>query len=118
MVASYEKFILDDEICGMCKRIKSGERITEDRLAVNLISMIGPGGEYLTHEHTFRNFRNEFYQPIVEEHSNFTAWQKNGALSIEKKANAKWKEILENYTEPGLPPDVERDLKKFVDRKK
>ena len=118
MVASYEKFILDDEICGMCKRIKRGERITEDRLAVNLISTIGPGGEYLTHEHIFRNFRNEFYQPIVEEHSNFTACQKNGALSIEKKANAKWKEILENYTEPTLPPDVERDLRKFVDRKK
>ena len=116
MVASYEKFILDDENCGKCKRIKMGENITEERLAVDLISEVGPGGEYLTNEHTFRNFRSEFYQPTIEERSNFGTWQKNGALSIEKKANAKWKEILENYTEPELPGDVERDLRRFVDQ--
>ncbi len=118
MVASYEKFILDDDICGTCKRIKRGEDITEERLAVDLISEVGPGGEYLTNAHTFRNFRNEFYQPVIEERSNFSTWQKSGARSIEQKANAKWKEILENYTEPELPADLERDLRKFVDRKK
>jgi trimethylamine--corrinoid protein Co-methyltransferase len=118
MAASYEKFILDDEICGTCKRIKMGEKITGERLAVDLISEVGPGGEYLTHPHTFRNFRSEFYQPIIEERSNFNGWQKNGALSIEKRANLKWKEVLENYTEPELPADIERDLRKFVDRNK
>lgn len=116
MVASYEKFILDDEICGTCKRIKTGENITEERLAVDLISEVGPGGEYLTNEHTFRNFRREFYQPIIAERGNFGTWKKNGAISIEKRALAKWKEILENYTEPELPGEVERDLRKFVDR--
>jgi trimethylamine--corrinoid protein Co-methyltransferase len=117
MVASYEKFILDDEICGTCKRIKTGENITEERLAVDLISEVGPGGEYLTNEHTFRNFRSEFYQPIISDRSNFGTWQKNGALPIEQRANAKWKENLANYTEPELPGDLDRDLRKFVDRK-
>jgi trimethylamine--corrinoid protein Co-methyltransferase len=101
----------------MCKRIKRGENISEERLAVDLISKVGPGGEYLTDEHTLRNFRSEFYQPVIEERSNFGTWQKRGALSIEKRANAKWKEILENYTEPELPGDIERDLRKFVDGK-
>ena len=118
MVASYEKFILDDEICGTCKRIKRGENITKERLAVDVISEVGPGGEFLTNEHTFRNFRSEFYQPIIADRGNYGTWQKNGALSIEQRANAKWKEILANYTEPELPGDIERDLRKFVDRKK
>ena len=118
MVASYEKFILDDEICGICKRIKKGENATEDRLAVDVIRRVGPGGDYLTDEHTFRNCRNEFYQPTLEERSNFATWQRNGALSIEKRANTKWKEILDNYTEPELPRGIEKDLKKFVDQKK
>jgi trimethylamine--corrinoid protein Co-methyltransferase len=118
MAASYEKFILDDEICGMCKRIKMGEKIAPQRLALDLIGEVGPGGEYLTHTNTFRNFRSEFYQPIIEERGNFSSWQKDGALSIEKRANTKWKEILENYTEPQLPADVERDLRRFVDQTK
>ena len=118
MVASYEKFILDDEICGTCKRIKAGENITEERLAQDLISEVGPGGEYLTSEHTFRNFRSEFYQPVLADRSNFATWRKNGALSSEKRANARWKKILADYTEPELPADIERDLRKFVDRLK
>lgn len=116
MVASYEKFILDDEICGMCKRIKRGENITQERLAVDLISEVGPGGEYLTHAHTFRNFRSEFYQPLIEERGKYGPWYRSGALAMEQRANAKWKEILANYTEPELPPDVARDLRQFVDR--
>ena len=117
MVASYEKFILDDEICGMCKRILRGEHLTDERLAVDLIGRIGPGGEYLTNTHTFQNFRNELYQPLIEERSNFGNWVRSGALPIENKANARWKEILANYVEPELPEDIERDLRKFVDRK-
>ena len=118
MAASYEKFILDDEICGICRRIRKGEQITVERLAVDLISKVGPGGEYLTNEDTFRNFRSEFYQPIIEERQNYAAWQKSGAQPMEKRANLKWKEILENYKEPELPADIERDLRKFVDQKK
>jgi len=117
MVASYEKFILDDEICGMCKRIKKGEHITDERLAVDLISEVGPGGEYLTKDHTFRNFRSEFYQPIIEERSNFGTWVRGGALPSERRANAKWKAILENYSEPELPGEIARDLRSIADRK-
>ncbi|UCD80315.1 MAG: trimethylamine methyltransferase family protein, partial [Desulfobacterales bacterium] len=117
LVASYEKFILDDEICGMCKRIRHGEHITDERLAVDLICRVGPGGEYLTQNHTFRNFRSELYQPAIEERSSFAAWHKGGALTMEKRANAKWKEILANYTEPELPQGLERDLRKYVDKK-
>ena len=117
LVASYEKFILDDEICGMCKRILRGEYATDERLAANLICQVGPGGEYLTNAHTFHNFRKELYQPIIEERSNFGNWVKSGALPIENRANAKWKEILANYTEPELPKDLERNLRNYVDRK-
>jgi trimethylamine--corrinoid protein Co-methyltransferase len=117
MVASYEKFILDDEICGMCKRIKKGEHITDERLAVDLIGEVGPGGEYLTKDHTFRHFRSEFYQPIIEERSNFGTWVRGGALPSERRANAKWKEILANYSEPELPGEIERDLRNYLDRR-
>jgi trimethylamine--corrinoid protein Co-methyltransferase len=116
MVASYEKFILDDEICGMCKRIKRGEDITEDRLGLDLIEAVGPGGEYLTQNHTFRNFRSEFYRPAIEERGNFAGWQSNGGLAMEQRANSRWKEILANFTEPGLPGEVDRDLRNYIDK--
>ncbi|MBF0210922.1 MAG: trimethylamine methyltransferase family protein [Desulfamplus sp.] len=115
IVASYEKFIIDSEICGMCKRIKRGESITADKLAVDVIKQVGAGGEYLTNMHTFNHFKKEIYTPILEEKDNFASWLKKGGISIEKRANAKWKELLEKYQEPELPKDAEKLLTSYID---
>jgi len=117
MVASYEKFILDDEICGMCKRIRRGERADDDRLAFELIRQVGPGGEYLTQNHTFQNFRRELYTNVLEEKDSFENWKLKGALSIDRRANRKWKEILEAYKEPGLPEETGKALRRYMARK-
>jgi trimethylamine--corrinoid protein Co-methyltransferase len=117
MVSSYEKFVLDDEICGMCKRIKRGERADEDRLAFELIRQVGPGGEYLTQKHTFQNFRKEIYANLVEEKDTYANWQQKGALSIERRANRKWKEILKTYQEPQLAVETDKALRRYIERK-
>jgi trimethylamine--corrinoid protein Co-methyltransferase len=117
MVSSYEKFVLDDEICGMCKRIKRGERADEDRLAFELIRQVGPGGEYLTQKHTFQNFRKEIYANLLEEKDSYANWQQKGALSIDRRANQKWKEILKAYQEPQLPAETDKALRRYIERK-
>lgn len=117
MVSSYEKFVLDDEICGMCKRIKHGERADEDRLAFDLIRQVGPGGEYLTQKHTFQNFRKEIYSNLVEEKDSYANWQQKGSLSIDRRANQKWKEILKAYQEPQLPAETDKALRRYIEHK-
>ncbi|MBF0531132.1 MAG: trimethylamine methyltransferase family protein, partial [Deltaproteobacteria bacterium] len=114
MVASYEKFVIDDEICGMCKRIKQGEQVTDEKLAYEVIKQVGPGGEFLTHLHTFQNFRKEFYSPLMEGRDNFASWAKKGSLSMEQIANAKWKKILKNYQEPQLPESTGKALEMYM----
>ena len=116
ITASYEKFIIDAEICGMCKRIKKGEEITPEKLAAEVISQVGPGGEYLTQMHTFQNFKQELYAPLMEEKDNFDAWTRKGALSMEQRANAKYKEILDTYEPPDMDPSVKKDLDNYMAR--
>lgn len=118
ITTSYEKFIIDDEICGMCKRIKKGEEIRPEKLAEEIIKQVGPGGEYLTHKHTFQNFRKEFYAPIMEERNNFIQWTKKGSVSIEKIANQKWKDILAGYEEPSLPENIDRELRAYMEERR
>jgi trimethylamine---corrinoid protein Co-methyltransferase len=117
MTASYEKFIIDDEICGMCKRIKRGESADPQKLALDLISQVGPGGEYLTNMHTFQNFRNEFYMPILEQKESHTAWKEKGGESMDKAANRKWKEILNKYAEPEMPEENHKALRAYIEKK-
>jgi trimethylamine--corrinoid protein Co-methyltransferase len=116
MVASYEKFIIDDEVCGMCKRIRRGEGIDAERLALDVIAQVGPGGEYLTQRHTFQHFRKEFYQPLLEERATFADWERAGALSMAQRANARWKAILDAYEAPPLDPTVDEALRAYVEK--
>lgn len=115
MVASYEKFIIDDEICGMCKRIRKGEKIDAEKLALDVIAQVGPGGEYLTHMHTFQNFRREFYQPLMEERGTYAMWAEGGSQSLAQRANARWKAVLESYEAPPLDPEIDTALRRYVD---
>lgn len=117
IATSYEKFIIDDEICGMCKRIRKGESASVEKMAVDLIQQVGSGGEYLTSMHTFKNFRQEFYQPKIEERDNYDSWLNKGSLTLEKRANKKWKEILEMYTEPSLPAETDKALQEYIQKK-
>jgi trimethylamine--corrinoid protein Co-methyltransferase len=115
MAASYEKFILDDEICGMCKRIKIGEKADPEQLALDVIAQVGPGGEYLTHMHTFQNFRKSLYSPILEQKESYAGWLEKGGESIDKVANRKWKAILAAYQEPAMPAETLRDLERYIE---
>ena len=117
MTASYEKFVIDDEICGMCKRIKRGEQADPAKLALDVIAQVGPGGEYLTNMHTFQNFRKEFYTPIMEQKEAYAGWKEKGGEPIERAANRKWKEILDAYQEPGMPDDTIGELKNYIEKK-
>lgn len=114
ITASYEKFIIDSEICGMCKRIKQGEEVTAEKLALDVIESVGPGGEFLTNMHTFKHFKQELYAPILEERDNFASWTGKGGITMEQRANAKYKEMLENYKEPDMDPDIRKDLDNYL----
>ena len=114
ITASYEKFIIDNEICGMCKRILRGEDIIAEKLAVDAIMQVGPGGEYLTHMHTFQHFKEALYTPLMEERDNFTSWKSKGALTMEQRANARYKKILETYEEPDMDDNIRKDLDAYI----
>jgi trimethylamine--corrinoid protein Co-methyltransferase len=115
---SYEKFIIDDEMCGMVKRIKRGYEVNPDTLAFDIIKDVGPGGHFLDKDHTFDHFRTEFYQPQLSNRDDFVSWQAGGSSRGLERAHARYKEILETYEAPGLPADVDKDLLKFIEKLK
>jgi len=113
---SYEKFIIDDEMCGMVKRIKRGYDVKPDTLAFDIIKDVGPGGHFLDKDHTLEHFRTELYQPQLSNRDDFFSWQESGSPQNIETAHKKYKEILETYEAPELPADVDKDLLKFIEK--
>ncbi|MDO0821272.1 trimethylamine methyltransferase family protein [Desulfosporosinus nitroreducens] len=114
---SLEKMMFDDEIIGMIRRINQGAIVNEETLAFDVIKEVGPQGQFLTHVHTFTHFRKEFYRPTLSDRNNPTQWEAEGSLTAEKRANARWKKLLDEYVEPVLDKDVDAALKKFKEKR-
>jgi trimethylamine--corrinoid protein Co-methyltransferase len=114
MTISYEKFIIDEEILSRAIRICEGVDTSESAMSLDVIQEVGPGGTYITHEDTFGKFSNA-WRPTVSFWGSYTDWEKTGKESVMARASRKYKEILAASPEMMIPPDLDRDLRKFLD---
>ncbi|HBW36222.1 trimethylamine methyltransferase family protein [Desulfosporosinus sp. BICA1-9] len=114
MSMSMEKFIMDDELCSMVRRFLRGTKLDVDDLAVQLIHDVGPGGQFLTSDHTYQNFRTEFWQPTLSNRETYDQWRLNDSLPMINQAEKRVNEIVDNYEIPYLDKSIERKLKEMA----
>jgi trimethylamine--corrinoid protein Co-methyltransferase len=75
---SYEKFVLDDEMCGMVRRIRQGIAVNPDTLARDVIANVGPEGHFLLEPHTVDRCRDAFWQPSISYRGDLDVWLMDG----------------------------------------
>jgi trimethylamine--corrinoid protein Co-methyltransferase len=95
MTVSYEKFVIDNEIIGMTMRAVEGIKVDDDTLAYDIISQVGPGGNFVTSKHTRRYMRSEHYQPLLSDRESREDWESKGKLMTWERAAEIVKQIEE-----------------------
>jgi len=113
-VLAPEKFVIDDEIVGMTRRVLAGINADKAHRAADMIARIGPGGDYLGEAHTVRYMRSEYYQPWITENSYWEAWQSGGRPSALERARERAADIVGAHSTPHLSPDVVQALTEAV----
>ena len=108
MTISYEQYVIDNDILGMCMRAVKGIRVDADTLAADVIAEIGPGGDYLAHEHTLENMHEEFFYPRATDRQNYTNWTASGGHDGRALAKNIAREILAGHKPLGIAPDIEK----------
>lgn len=112
---SLEKLVIDHEIVAMTKRMKRGFVVNDETLAVDLIDELGPGGDYMSTEHTLRHFKEELYiPPAIIDKKNRNAWEAEGGNDIFVRAKAKVADILAHHEIPVLAEDTEAKLEQAM----
>lgn len=112
---SYEKFLADEEIYAMLKRMVAPFETSDERIAFDIIKTVGCGGEYLTHPHTFQHCRTEFYQPQLFQRNDFSAWKTKGSKTVSDLAGEKIDQRLAAWEKPEIDPDIEARLSNYVE---
>lgn len=118
LTLGYEKFVMDLDHCGMMLKMMCGLEIDENSLAADAFLENQPGENFFGTAHTLRNFETANYMSDLADTSSFEQWSETGSLTMEQRANERWKTMLAAYEAPPIDDAVEEALKDFVASKK
>jgi trimethylamine--corrinoid protein Co-methyltransferase len=109
---SYEKMVIDAEILGMAKHMIKGIDGRQIPIALDVIQELGHGGNFLSHKHTKKWFREEFYIPSdVIDRDTMESWEKKGAKSSWDRAQDRVDELLTKYQPSPIAEDIKKELR-------
>jgi trimethylamine--corrinoid protein Co-methyltransferase len=115
---SYEKFMLDADLCGALHSYLDGVRIDDDQLAVEAFAEVGPGNHFFGCSHTMAHYETAFWDSSLSDNEPFEKWEAAGSEDAATRANRAWKRSLAEYQAPVMDIAVKEALDDFVARRK
>lgn len=112
---SFQLLAICNDILGFLRASTRGVVVNDDTLAIAVIEELGPTGNYMSHDHTMRHYKEPFYSKLADKNP-YSVWQKRGSKTMEARAAEQVDEILANHTPEPLSEEVQKALKAIVAR--
>ncbi len=113
---SLEKLVIDNEICGMARRLAQGITPRGERLAEDLFTEgLYEGNHFLLSPATMKWLRVEFSYPgpVISREDDQT-WMEKGSTTAEQRAKEEVKRILATHEPEPLDKDTNKELIKIM----
>ncbi|EPX87628.1 Trimethylamine:corrinoid methyltransferase [Rubellimicrobium thermophilum DSM 16684] len=115
---SYEKFVLDADLCGALHAYLAGVTVDDSHLAVEAFAEVGPGNHFFGCSHTLAHYQSAFWDSETADNDPFEKWEAGGALDAARRAHAIWKRRLRDFEPPPIDAGLSEALADFVARRK
>lgn len=111
--ASFEGFVLDDEMHSSTYRALRGIEVSEENLGFETIcdSILGDG-HFLGSQHTYASMERDYFYPSIADREEPRTWALNGAQTAWDRAKLRAREILETHHPQVLTPEQDRDIRR------
>ena len=113
MTCSYEMIVICDEIIGFVRRLLGGIELTPETLALDVIDEVGPGGDYLSTDHTLRHFKECWYPSLFDRFS-YQSWTEAGRPEAIAKARQAARDAIASHRPEPLPEATLETLHSLV----
>ena len=114
LTMDYAKLVMDAEMIRMIQTATRGVTISDETLAFDVIHEVGPGGAYISHDHTFESMRSQSRAELFDRR-NRGKWMERtrGDAMSERAYEAALKIIAEHKPHP-LPEGAAGILREMV----
>lgn len=110
----YGQLVMDNEFAEMIKHVVNGIPVSEETLAVDLISKVGPFNQFITEKHTFQHMR-EMSQPALIDRRVREKWKSAGGQTMHEKALDKARDILKTHKPDPLPDAARSEMTSIIE---
>jgi len=111
---SFEKLVIDDEICGMAYRLLDGIAGREIPLAEHLFHDFKPDTQFLTLPHTRTWYRLEHRHSPLPDRDTYDAWVAAGGKTIADRASERARDILETRAARTPEANLAHELRRVI----
>ncbi|WP_323786485.1 trimethylamine methyltransferase family protein [Thalassovita sp.] len=115
---SYEKFVMDCDMCGALHAYMKGMAVDDETLGIDALAEQGPGEHLFGTAHTLRHYKTAYWDSALNDDQPFETWSEQGGVDMATRANRHWKQVLETFQPPAMADDTDLALKDFIARKK
>ncbi|MCC5959113.1 MAG: trimethylamine methyltransferase family protein [Rhodobacteraceae bacterium] len=115
---SYEKMIMDMDMCGALHGYMAGIAVTDDTLAFDALAQFGPGEHLFGTDHTLRHYQTAYWDSGFNDDRTFETWSETGSIDAAKRANQRWKDVLNTYESPPMDAAIDAALQDYVTARK
>lgn len=112
---SLQLMVIANDTLAWLRAATAGVPVDDESLALEVVEELGPSGNYLSHDHTLKHFRRAYHSKLVDKRP-YSQWVEQGATTMEQRAAKIIDDILSSHQPQPLPPDIQRDLKRIVER--
>lgn len=115
LTIDYAKLIMDAEMIRMIQTATRGVTISDETLAFDVIHEVGPGGAYISHDHTFNSMRSQSRAELFDRRSRSNWMKKTGGEAITERACKAAAKIIEEHQPHPLPDGTAEIMREMVE---
>jgi trimethylamine--corrinoid protein Co-methyltransferase len=115
LTTSPEMIVLTAEMIDMLRRFMEGVSLDPESLALDVIHQVGPGGEFISTEHTMNHFR-DFWDPTLFNRQRVEDWLEAGGKRMGDRLREKTVGIMEEHQPESLPDEERREIEEILER--
>lgn len=109
--------VICNDIISMARYTGAGTKVTPETMAVGVINDVSPGGNYITHAHTAKHFREEIWQPETFLRYMWEQWESKGKKTCIDLAAEKANEVLAQHQPVQVPDDALDIMSHIISRR-
>ncbi len=112
---SLEKLVVDNEICGMTKRLIKGIEPKDDFPAQPIFEEFLREKHLLISDHTRKHLKEESHFPgKTIDRANRSRWQEEGGLTLNERAHDEMESIIAKHSPVKLPDAIKNNLTELM----